>query len=110
MYAGTIVKWSAYLISFFFSDGEVEVLEDIPEVAKSYKLGDGIEFTATFKAIFDPEQVRSKEEKVAPAGESVIDVEVESKKEEVAPAGESKEEEVAPAAASVIDVEVEESA
>jgi hypothetical protein len=77
MYAGTIVKWSAYLISFFFSDGQVEVLEDIPEVAKGYKLGDNIQFTATFKAIFDPEKVESKEKEVAQADDSVIDVEVE---------------------------------
>ena len=54
-------------------DGEVEVLEDIPEIAKSYKVGDDIQFTATFKAIFDPNlsSVVIKEAEV-------IDVETES--------------------------------
>lgn len=55
------------------SDGEVEVLEDIPEVAKSYKVGDDIQFTATFKATFNPEVSRAAE-----AGESdIVDVEAE---------------------------------
>ena len=43
------------------SDGEVEVLEDIPELAKSYKLGDDIEFTATFNASEDPDVEREEE-------------------------------------------------
>lgn len=51
------------------------MLEDIPEVAKDYKLGNDIQFTATFNAIFDPEKVESKEE--APADDIVIDVAVE---------------------------------
>ena len=42
------------------SDGEVEVLEDIPELAKSYKLGDDIEFTATFNASEDPDVEREE--------------------------------------------------
>lgn len=42
------------------SDGEVEVLEDIPELAKSYKLGDDIEFTATFNAFEDPDVEREE--------------------------------------------------
>ena len=37
------------------SDGEVNVNEDIPELAKTYKLGDDIFFTATFKASMDEE-------------------------------------------------------
>jgi hypothetical protein len=37
------------------SDGNVDVLEDIPEVANNYKLGDDLQFTATFNAIYDPE-------------------------------------------------------
>jgi FKBP-type peptidyl-prolyl cis-trans isomerase (trigger factor) len=41
------------------SDGEVEVLEDIPAVASTYKLGDDVQFTATFNAIFDPEISKS---------------------------------------------------
>ena len=57
-------------------DGEVEVLEDIPEIAKSYKLGDDIQFTATFKAIFDP---KLSSEKAAERNEAgVINVEAES--------------------------------
>jgi hypothetical protein len=37
------------------SDGEVEVLEDIPEVSRGFKLGDELEFTAFFNAQVDPE-------------------------------------------------------
>lgn len=55
------------------SNGEVEVLEDIPEMAKGYTVGDDIQFTATFNAVFDPEKVQADE----PADESVVDVEVE---------------------------------
>jgi hypothetical protein len=36
------------------SDGEVEVNEDIPAVAEKYKLGDDLQFTATFNGVFDP--------------------------------------------------------
>ena len=57
------------------SDGEVTVLEDIPDIAKLYKLGDDIPFTATFQAVFDPELVSIKE--TGEAGSTVIDVEVE---------------------------------
>mmetsp|Transcript_24707 Transcript_24707/g.68206 ORF Transcript_24707/g.68206 Transcript_24707/m.68206 type:complete len:225 (-) Transcript_24707:102-776(-) len=63
------------------SDGEVEVLEDIPEVAKAYKLGDDLQFTATFNAIVDPSLAP------APAAEDesdVVDVDVETEAEEVA--------------------------
>ena len=56
------------------SDGEVEVLEDIPEVAKTYKLGDDLEFTATFNGIEDP-AAQPKEE---PAADDVVDVEAEA--------------------------------
>lgn len=58
------------------SDGEVEVLEDIPEIAKVYKLGDNVQFTATFRAIVDPELVPN--EQPTPADSEVIDVEAES--------------------------------
>ena len=61
------------------SDGEFEVKEDIPEVTKGYTLGDDLPFTATMKAIFDPEKVQPAED-----DEGVIDVEVESKEEETA--------------------------
>ena len=56
------------------SDGEVEVLEDIPEVAKNYKVGDDIAFTATFQAVLNPELVAaaSSEEDA-----TVVDVEAE---------------------------------
>ena len=56
------------------SDGEVEVLEDIPDVAKTYKLGDDLEFTATFNGIEDP-AAQPKEE---PAADDVVDVEAEA--------------------------------
>lgn len=49
------------------------MLEDIPEVAKNYKVGEDIEFTATFNALFDPENFPTEEE----GDDSVIDVEVE---------------------------------
>ena len=53
------------------SDGEVEVLEDIPEVAKNYKVGDPVQFTATFNAMVDPEQQSSSED-----DDDAIDAEV----------------------------------
>lgn len=40
------------------------MLEDIPEIAKGYKLGDDIQFTATFKAV-----IVSTEEKEEVAAE-----------------------------------------
>jgi hypothetical protein len=58
------------------SDGEVTVLEDIPELARGYKLGDDIQFTAKFQAVFDPELV--SDEELASAESGVIDVEAES--------------------------------
>jgi Bacterial trigger factor protein (TF) len=50
------------------SAGEVQVLEDIPALASSYKLGDDVEFTATFNAIYDPALQTSTED-------GIIDVE-----------------------------------
>jgi FKBP-type peptidyl-prolyl cis-trans isomerase (trigger factor) len=50
------------------SAGEVQVLEDIPAVASKYKLGDDVEFTATFNAIYDP-SVQT------PTAAGIIDVE-----------------------------------
>mmetsp|Transcript_87126 Transcript_87126/g.251281 ORF Transcript_87126/g.251281 Transcript_87126/m.251281 type:complete len:216 (-) Transcript_87126:24-671(-) len=58
-------------------DGEVEVLEDIPEIAKGYKVGDDIQFTATFKAIFDPKLSAEKDAENKEA-QPVINVEAES--------------------------------
>lgn len=57
------------------SAGEVEVLENIPDIAKSYKVGDSVEFTAKFNAIFDPEKITSTEEA---EDDSVVDVEAET--------------------------------
>ena len=54
------------------SDGEVEVLEDIPEVAKNYKVGDDIAFTATFQAVLNPELAAASSEDA-----TVVDVEAE---------------------------------
>eukprot|EP00531_Pseudo-nitzschia_arenysensis_P011301 CAMPEP_0116141876 /NCGR_PEP_ID=MMETSP0329-20121206/14609_1 /TAXON_ID=697910 /ORGANISM="Pseudo-nitzschia arenysensis, Strain B593" /LENGTH=214 /DNA_ID=CAMNT_0003637075 /DNA_START=37 /DNA_END=681 /DNA_ORIENTATION=- len=56
------------------SDGEVEVLEDIPEVAKTFKLGDELEFTATFNAVEDPQF--KKEESTEES--DTVDVEAET--------------------------------
>lgn len=52
------------------SDGEVEVKEDVSAMAKGYKTGDSLAFTATLRAVFDPELV----EDGAPASD-VVDVE-----------------------------------
>lgn len=54
------------------SDGNVDVLEDIPEVANKYKLGDDLQFTATFNAIYDPEIA-----KLSSSTDEVIDVKAE---------------------------------
>jgi len=55
-------------------DGEVEVLEDIPEIAKVYKLpgNEGIEFTAYFNAIYDPAYAEQLKQKVVRGGEGVV--------------------------------------
>eukprot|EP00534_Pseudo-nitzschia_fraudulenta_P010131 CAMPEP_0201166934 /NCGR_PEP_ID=MMETSP0851-20130426/70320_1 /ASSEMBLY_ACC=CAM_ASM_000631 /TAXON_ID=183588 /ORGANISM="Pseudo-nitzschia fraudulenta, Strain WWA7" /LENGTH=220 /DNA_ID=CAMNT_0047448049 /DNA_START=78 /DNA_END=740 /DNA_ORIENTATION=+ len=57
------------------SDGEVEVLEDIPEVAKSFKLGDDLEFTATFNAQVDPSLQPAAEEEETSSDDEVVDAE-----------------------------------
>ena len=57
------------------SDGEVEVLEDIPKLAESYKLGDSVQFTAKFNGIFDPELVKEEE---TSAEDTIVDVEAEA--------------------------------
>jgi hypothetical protein len=54
------------------SDGSVEVLEDIPEVADKYKLGDDLQFTATFNAVFDPAVA-----KAVSGTDEIVDVEAE---------------------------------
>ena len=57
------------------SDGEVEIKEDVPEMAKAYKLGDDQQFTCTFNAIFDPERVQSSSED-ADSSSEVVDAEI----------------------------------
>lgn len=48
--------------------GSVEVHEDIKDICKGYKVGQSVEFTATFKAIFDAEK-QIKEVEFPPAAE-----------------------------------------
>jgi len=55
------------------SDSEVEVKEDVPEMAQSYKVGDNLQFTASLKAVYDPELKQESDAKE----DGVIDVEVE---------------------------------
>lgn len=43
------------------SDGSVEVHEDVKTISNGYKIGDSVQFTATFPAIFDPENVQDEE-------------------------------------------------
>jgi hypothetical protein len=40
------------------SDGEVEVKEDVTEMAKGFKVGDSVQFTAVLNAVYDPDQSR----------------------------------------------------
>jgi hypothetical protein len=45
------------------SDGEVNVKEDVQQIAKHYNVkecADSIQFTATFSATFDPEKQRKE--------------------------------------------------
>ena len=58
------------------SDGEVEVLEDVPAIAKTYKVGDDIQFTATFQGTFDPELTRPSDADSDDA--AIVDVEAEA--------------------------------
>lgn len=65
------------LLSLKGSDGEVEVLEDIPEVAKQYKVNGetNVPFTCTFNAVFDPEQQRAAAAAVEEIA-TVVDAEI----------------------------------
>lgn len=56
------------------SDGEVNVLEDITELAKTYKLGDDIYFTGTFKATFDQQVAVDTVSDAIDAVADVVDV------------------------------------
>lgn len=57
------------------SDGEVEILEDIPEIAKAYKVGDDLEFTAFLNASEDPE---ARPEGTESNEDGVVDVDAEA--------------------------------
>jgi hypothetical protein len=54
------------------SDGEMKVREDVAAIARGYKIGDSIPFTATMNAIFDPEK---KANQPTSAIDTAIDVE-----------------------------------
>ena len=38
------------------SDGEVTINEEVKDMCQGYKVGDSLQFTATLKAIVDPEK------------------------------------------------------
>lgn len=44
------------------SEGSVEVHEDVKDIVKGYKVGDSVQFTATFKASVDKEKQTEEEE------------------------------------------------
>lgn len=51
------------------SDGEIEVQEDVADMAKGWKTGDSLTFTTTFSAIFDPEKASADAEEAVAAEE-----------------------------------------
>jgi hypothetical protein len=60
------------------SDGEMKVNEDVMAISKGYKIGDSIPFTATIKAVFDPEkklQQQKEESAESAAADTAIDTE-----------------------------------
>jgi hypothetical protein len=59
------------------SDGEVEVKENIPEVAKKYKAGDNVPFTCTFNAMFDPDKVPAPTSAPSSSSDAIVDVKAE---------------------------------
>ena len=59
------------------SDGSAEVMEDVTEMCKGYKVGTPLQFTATFKATLDPEKQR-----VAETSEEADAIDVEVMQEE----------------------------
>jgi len=59
----------AYGLQVLAEDKDVEVHEDVTEIANGYKLGTTVEFTATFKATFNPEKKQVSEEEVVEQGE-----------------------------------------
>eukprot|EP00560_Eucampia_antarctica_P006129 CAMPEP_0197823150 /NCGR_PEP_ID=MMETSP1437-20131217/472_1 /TAXON_ID=49252 ORGANISM="Eucampia antarctica, Strain CCMP1452" /NCGR_SAMPLE_ID=MMETSP1437 /ASSEMBLY_ACC=CAM_ASM_001096 /LENGTH=243 /DNA_ID=CAMNT_0043422157 /DNA_START=104 /DNA_END=835 /DNA_ORIENTATION=+ len=74
------------------SAGSVEVLEDVKEMSAGYKQGASLQFTATFKAMVDPEKQPSKEEEVVEEADVVEAVVVEEVAEEAAVVEEVAEE------------------
>ena len=60
------------------SDGEVEVKEDVEQMAKGWKQGDSLTFTATINAAYDPEVERPSETAAAAASpdDVVVDAEI----------------------------------
>ena len=71
------------------SDGEVTVHEDVTALAKAYKTGDSIAFTATLNAAYDPEKQQQQSSAAATAATDsgdegdavVVDVEAVAEKE-----------------------------
>lgn len=57
--------------------GNLEVLEEVADLAKTYKDGD-IQFTATINAVFDPELVQETEVPTEESEPTTIDVEAEA--------------------------------
>lgn len=51
------------------SDGEIEVQEDVGDMAKGWKPGDSLTFTTRFSAIFDPEKAASADTLTADSDE-----------------------------------------
>jgi len=76
------------LIALKGSDGSVEVHEDVSDMTKGYNLKayDNIQFTATFKAMMDPQKMSSEEEEEEEENDEsegdVVDVEVTAVAEE----------------------------
>ena len=61
------------------SDGEVNVHEDVSVLARGWKQGDSIPFTATLNAAYDPE--KQNKQSAADGGEGAVDAEVVAEKE-----------------------------
>ena len=59
------------LLSLKGSDGEVKVHEDVAALAKAYKTGESIQFTATLNASYNPEKQQLQ---IESDGGDVVDV------------------------------------
>lgn len=67
------------------SDGAVDVIEDVKDICKGYKVGDDIVFTGTFRGTFDPEKIKPsnsdedvEEDVVETEDEDVVETEEET--------------------------------